>query len=77
MSSVSRFWENTKRIAKLAKRPTRKEMWAQVKISFLGLFVVGAVGFVIRLIFTIVTSLGPFQPELLLISPFITLLLSL
>ncbi|MFX0169997.1 MAG: protein translocase SEC61 complex subunit gamma [Candidatus Hodarchaeota archaeon] len=55
-SQASTFWENTKRIYKLAKRPTRQEIWMQFKISMLGLFVVGAVGFFIRLIMTVITA---------------------
>lgn len=59
MPDVSTFWENTKRIVKLAKKPTRSEMWMQLKISILGLFVIGAVGFIIRLIFLVITSSFP------------------
>jgi protein translocase SEC61 complex gamma subunit len=59
MPDVSTFWENTKRIVKLAQKPTRSEMWMQLKISLLGLFVVGTVGFIIRLIFSVVTSTFP------------------
>jgi protein translocase SEC61 complex gamma subunit len=51
MANLGVFWENTKRIIKLAKRPTRKEMWMQFKISMLALFAVGAVGYVIKLVF--------------------------
>ncbi len=53
---VSEFWENTKRIIQLSQRPTRQEMWMQFKLSMLGLFVVGVVGFFIRLIMIVVTN---------------------
>ncbi|MFX1565771.1 MAG: protein translocase SEC61 complex subunit gamma [Promethearchaeota archaeon] len=53
---VSEFWENTKRIVQLSQRPTRQEMWMQFKLSMLGLFVVGVVGFFIRLIMIVVTN---------------------
>lgn len=59
-SRVGLFWENTKRIAKLAKRPTRQEIWLQFRISMLGLFAVGALGYFIQLIMTIITSLPGF-----------------
>ncbi len=61
MVDVATFWENTKRIVKLAKRPTRKEIWMQLKISFLGLIVVGLVAFFIRYIMFIVTGFFPGQ----------------
>lgn len=53
---VAQFWENTKRIVQLSQRPSRKEIWMQFKLSMLGLFVVGAVGYIIRLIMTVVTT---------------------
>ncbi len=58
-SRLSEFWENTKRIAKLAQQPTRQEIWMQIKISLLGLFAVGGVGFIITLIMSVITGLFP------------------
>jgi len=51
---VGIFWENTKRIIKLSKKPTRKEIWMQFKVSMLALFAVGLVGFVIKLLFNFI-----------------------
>jgi protein translocase SEC61 complex gamma subunit len=62
MPDVSTFWENTKRIARLAKRPTRSEIWLQLRISLLGLFVIGFVGYIIKMLFLMVTSLPTFAP---------------
>jgi len=56
---VSEFWENTKRIIKLAQQPSRQEIWMQLKITLLGLFVVGGAGFVITLIMSVITGLFP------------------
>ncbi|MFX1319744.1 MAG: protein translocase SEC61 complex subunit gamma [Promethearchaeota archaeon] len=53
---LTEFWENTKRIVQLSQRPSRNEIWMQFKLSMLGLFVVGAVGYIIRLIMTVVTT---------------------
>ncbi|MDO8124657.1 MAG: protein translocase SEC61 complex subunit gamma [Candidatus Hermodarchaeota archaeon] len=58
-SRVSEFWENTKRIVKLAQQPTRQEIWMQLKITLLGLFVVGGTGFIITLIMSVITGLFP------------------
>jgi protein translocase SEC61 complex gamma subunit len=57
LSNVGIFWENTKRIIKLSKKPTRKEIWMQFKISMLGLFAVGTVGFIIKLLFITITRI--------------------
>ena len=54
LSNVGIFWENTKRIIKLSKKPTRKEIWMQFKVSMLALFAVGLVGFVIKLLFNFI-----------------------
>ena len=53
---VSEFWNNTKRIVQLSQRPSRQEVWMQFKLSMLGLFVIGAVGYFIRLIMIVVTA---------------------
>ncbi len=58
-SRLSEFWENTKRIVKLAQQPTRQEIWMQLKITLLGLFVVGGAGFIITLIMSVITGLFP------------------
>jgi preprotein translocase subunit Sss1 len=52
-SRVSEFWNNTKRIVQLSQRPSRQEIWMQFKLSMLGLFVIGAVGYFIRMIFVV------------------------
>jgi protein translocase SEC61 complex gamma subunit len=46
-----RSWlEQAARTLKLASKPDRDELWLSIKISLLGIGVVGLVGFVIRLI---------------------------
>ncbi len=62
MVDASTFWENTKRIARLAKRPTRTEIWLQLRISLLGLFAIGFVGYIIKMVFLMVTSMPAFGP---------------
>jgi protein translocase SEC61 complex gamma subunit len=59
---VSTFWENTKRIVRLARRPSRSEIWLQLRISLLGLFAIGFVGYIIKMIFLMVTAMEGFGP---------------
>jgi protein translocase SEC61 complex gamma subunit len=42
------------RTLKLATKPGRDELWLSIKISLLGIGVVGLVGFVIRLISSVI-----------------------
>ena len=42
------------RTLKLSSKPDREELWLSVKISVLGIGVVGLVGFVIKLIATVI-----------------------
>ena len=44
------FLESALRLLKLAVKPGRSELWLSIKICFLGILVLGAVGFVIKLI---------------------------
>jgi len=46
------FWENTKRVFLVAKKPTTKEYWDLVKVIGLGIIVIGLIGFFIMLIMT-------------------------
>jgi protein translocase SEC61 complex gamma subunit len=46
-----RSWlEQAARTLKLASKPDRDELWLSIKISILGIGVVGLVGFVIKII---------------------------
>jgi len=48
------FFQNTKRIIKIANKPNRKEYLLIFKICGIGLIVLGALSFVIQLIWTLV-----------------------
>ena len=50
------FFQNTKRIIKIANKPTRKDYFTIFKICIIGLALLGVVSFVIQLIFTIVND---------------------
>jgi len=44
------FLNSASRILKLAKKPGREELWLSVKICFLGVLLIGVLGYVIKLI---------------------------
>jgi len=44
------------RLLRLATKPGRSELWLSVKICFLGVLVVGVVGFIVKLIAGILTG---------------------
>jgi protein translocase SEC61 complex gamma subunit len=50
------FFQNTKRIMKIANKPDRKEYLLIFKICGIGLLVLGALSFVIQLIWTVINS---------------------
>lgn len=50
------FIQNTKRIMKIANKPDRKEYFTIFKICAIGLALLGAVSYVIQLIFTVINS---------------------
>lgn len=51
------FFQNTKRIIKIANKPDRKEYILIFKICGIGLLVLGALSFVIQIILTIVNQI--------------------
>jgi len=52
-----RFFQNSKRIIKIANKPKRKDYFLVFKICAIGIVLLGAISYVIQLIF----SLLPFQ----------------
>jgi len=44
------FLASSKRLLMFSAKPGREELWLSVKICFLGVTLIGAVGFVIRLL---------------------------
>ena len=44
------FLSSASRILKLAKKPGREELWLSMKICFLGVLVIGVLGYIIKLI---------------------------
>ena len=48
------FMKSSRRLLHVTTRPSRKELVLLVRLSFLGVAVVGGMGFVIRLLFWIV-----------------------
>ncbi|MDH5770223.1 MAG: protein translocase SEC61 complex subunit gamma [Candidatus Bathyarchaeota archaeon] len=48
--SLRSFLSQCKRLLRLSKKPTRREIWLFIKILLIGLAIIGITGFVIRLI---------------------------
>ena len=44
------FLSSAAKMLKLAKKPGRDELWQSIKICFLGILVIGIVGFLIKFI---------------------------
>ena len=54
---IGAFFQNTKRIIKIANKPDRKEYLLVFKICVIGLLVLGALSYVIQLIWTIINTI--------------------
>jgi len=50
---LSLFFQNSKRILKIANKPSRKDYFLVFKICGIGILVLGALSFVIQLIFSV------------------------
>ena len=51
------FFQNTRRIIKIANKPGRKDYFLVFKICAIGILILGALSYAIQLIFTLVNSL--------------------
>jgi protein translocase SEC61 complex gamma subunit len=47
------FFQSARRLLKQAKKPAWNELWLSIKICLLGILTVGAIGFIIKLLSTI------------------------
>jgi protein translocase SEC61 complex gamma subunit len=53
---VGSFINDSRRIMKLATKPSRTELWTSTKISLLAMVLVGALSFIIQVLMTVITS---------------------
>lgn len=47
---IRSFFSSAAKLLKLAKKPGRDELWLSIKICFLGIIVIGVVGFIIKFV---------------------------
>jgi protein transport protein SEC61 subunit gamma-like protein len=45
------FIESTKRLIRVASKPSRTELWMLVRVSAIGIAIVGGIGFMIKVLF--------------------------
>jgi protein translocase SEC61 complex gamma subunit len=50
------FFQNAKRILKIANKPNRKDYFTVFKICAIGIVILGALSYVIQLIFSVLSS---------------------
>ena len=55
---LTEFFRNTKRIIKVANKPSRKEYFMVFKIVAIGMVILGALSYVIQLIFSVALPIG-------------------
>lgn len=53
-SRLKRFFQNTKRIIKVASKPSKKDYWLVTKICLIGIAVLGALSYVVQLIASVI-----------------------
>ena len=59
MNKVQRFFLNSRRIFKIATKPSAKEFFMMVKVSLIGLAIIGGLAFIIQLIANVISPPPP------------------
>jgi len=54
---IRSFLQSTKRIIKVATKPSKKDYWLVTKICLIGMVLLGAISYVIQLVFTLLSGL--------------------
>ena len=52
------FFQSASRLLKLATKPGRTELWLSIKICFLGVIAIGGIGYLIKLIGSVIPGAG-------------------
>jgi protein translocase SEC61 complex gamma subunit len=52
------FFQNSRRIIKIASKPKRKDYFLVFKICIIGILILGAVSYIIQLIFSVTMPVG-------------------
>ena len=53
------FFLSFKRLTKIIKKPSNQELWASIKVSLIGMTIIGVIGFVIKFLATMLQSTTP------------------
>jgi protein translocase SEC61 complex gamma subunit len=53
---VGEFINDSRRILKLATKPSRKELWMSTRVSVLAMFLVGMLSFLIQIVMSLLTA---------------------
>jgi protein translocase SEC61 complex gamma subunit len=53
------FITSFKRLTKIVSKPSNQEIWASIKISIIGMTIIGVIGFVIKFLATMLQSTTP------------------
>jgi len=56
--NIGEFFTRSKRLLIHSKRPDRKEIWLTVRITAIGILLVGLVGYIIHILFTVIGNLS-------------------
>lgn len=55
-NKLKEFFESSKRILLIAKKPSNKEYWAMAKIVGLGMIIIGVIGFIVKLTMNLISG---------------------
>ncbi|MEM2884838.1 MAG: preprotein translocase subunit SecE [Thermoproteota archaeon] len=51
---LANFLSSLRRLLRLADKPSRDDLWQSLKISFLGLAIVGVIAFFVQLVYALI-----------------------
>jgi len=55
-NKIKEFFESSKRILLISKKPSNKEFWAMAKVVGLGMIIIGVIGFIVRLLMNLISG---------------------
>jgi protein transport protein SEC61 subunit gamma-like protein len=54
LEKLKDFWIQCKRVMRITKRPSKEEYWTIVKVSGLGILLIGFIGFIAHMVYQVI-----------------------
>ncbi|MFH0906177.1 MAG: protein translocase SEC61 complex subunit gamma [archaeon] len=56
LKKIKNFFESSRRIIQISKKPSKKEYWVMAKVVGIGMILIGVIGFIVKLLMGLILN---------------------